>query len=114
MTDKQFKEKCKKNRQEKHKKLIAQKIVKTWSSYQEYLQSKEWLSLRKKKISQVGGSCQICNSRKEIRIHHRTYKRIFHEDLNDLTVLCNLCHELFHNRNNADEYIERKISEMQS
>lgn len=56
MTDKEFKNKCKQNRQNKHKLLL--KPIKKWKDYSEYLESIEWQKIRKKKFEQVGKSCQ--------------------------------------------------------
>lgn len=103
MTDEQFKRKCKKNRMNKFKQH------KKYNSYKEYLLSNEWHKLRIKKFKQVGYSCQICDANKNLQIHHRTYKRIFKEELNDLTVLCEDCHQLYNHRHNVEEYIEQQI-----
>lgn len=83
-----------------------------WSSYKEYLLSGEWDNLRKQKLRQVGSSCQICNSKKGLHIHHRTYARIFNERLNDLTVLCGDCHALFHQISWSEERIEEEVSKL--
>lgn len=46
--------------------------------------------------------CQVCNSTKKLRTHHRTYERHGYEHYlevikEDLTVLCDECHKKFHN-----------------
>jgi len=38
-----------------------------------------------------------------LHVHHRTYERVFHETLDDLCVLCEDCHELFHGKDGKDE-----------
>ncbi len=84
----------KKHKLEKAKNLKKHKIYKT---YNEYLLSKEWKRLRNIKLNQVGYRCQICNKKDvELHVHHRTYARIFHESLMDLTVLCKGCHSTYH------------------
>jgi hypothetical protein len=66
------------------------------SEYQSYLSSPEWRALRKEALANAGHRCQVCNSPKALQVHHRTYKNIFHEEPEDLTVLCRDCHALFH------------------
>ena len=66
--------------------------------YAEYLQTPAWKQKRIEKFQQVGYNCQLCNSDKKLQVHHKTYKNLRHEPLNDLTVLCAECHSLFHNK----------------
>ena len=42
--------------------------------------------------------CQLCNSNSHLDVHHRTYKHFKHEDPEDLTVLCRVCHTKMHDR----------------
>jgi len=66
--------------------------------YHEYLSSFQWKRLRKDKLQEAGGRCQLCNSSAQpLHVHHRTYDRVFHEELSDLIALCKPCHEKFHN-----------------
>jgi nucleoside 2-deoxyribosyltransferase len=65
--------------------------------YHDYLNSFQWKRLRKEKLHEAGGRCQLCNSSEQpIHVHHRTYDRVFHEELSDLIALCKPCHEKFH------------------
>jgi hypothetical protein len=64
--------------------------------YQEYLETPEWKTLRDQKLKQAQFRCQLCNSPKELNVHHRTYERRGIEELGDLIVLCRRCHEKFH------------------
>jgi len=41
-------------------------------------------------------SCQLCNSKDNLNVHHRTYERRGHELASDLIVLCKQCHKTFH------------------
>ena len=81
-------------------------------TYKEYLQSDTWKEKRKLKLSESGNSCQLCNSQINLHIHHRTYERIFKENLNDLTVLCQICHSRFHETIN--EILDREIKEFKT
>src|ERR1017187_326635 len=74
-----------------------QKTLKPIPSYAEYLQSPEWKVRRKKALQFAGYRCQICNSKEELNVHHRSYERIGHEHMGDLVTLCKNCHEIFHN-----------------
>lgn len=72
-------------------------------NYQEYLKSKHWKLLRDRfKASKLykGGICKLCGYNNDVNIHHKSYKRIGHERLNDLLVLCQSCHNQLHNRYN--------------
>lgn len=64
--------------------------------YQEYLKSDHWQSLRKRKLSHSKCRCAICGSTDRLEVHHLQYKNIFDVDLTDLRILCNRCHDLFH------------------
>lgn len=67
--------------------------------YHEYLQTLAWQARRKKKLKQAGNRCQICNTnQRRVDVHHRTYERRGYELDEDLTVLCEDCHALFHQR----------------
>ena len=64
--------------------------------YDKYLNSKAWKEIRKKCFAHFGCKCLFCdNDAKEV--HHRNYANIGKENvLTDLSVLCNDCHNRFH------------------
>lgn len=68
--------------------------------YKEYLKTEHWQEVRELKLQSVNYKCQICNSNKELSIHHRSYENLYDEQnhLEDLTVLCKECHGLYHDR----------------
>lgn len=66
--------------------------------YNDYLQSEAWRVRRKWKLEQADFRCQVCNAGGELHVHHRTYDRLGSERENDLTVLCQDCHGLFHGK----------------
>jgi len=73
-----------------------------WSSYQQYLESPHWKTLRSEAIERAGGTCQLCNSdRQPLHVHHRTYERIGCEDPGDLIVLCAEHHKQFHGKDGS-------------
>lgn len=65
-------------------------------NYHEYLRSDRWQEIRQRKLLEVDFRCQLCNSDRDLQLHHRTYERLGHEHMSDLTVLCATCHTLFH------------------
>ena len=66
--------------------------------YQEYLRSTQWSWLREQAMKRAGKRCQVCNGTTKLAAHHRTYERVYHEQVDDLTILCALCHGVFHGR----------------
>lgn len=64
--------------------------------YKEYLTTSHWQLVRSRALSAAGNRCQICNSDKQLNVHHRTYENRGNEKPSDVTVLCRMCHEKFH------------------
>jgi len=68
--------------------------------YEEYIQSEEWHKQREKVIRRFKGRCATCGKKfiKNLHIHHRTYYYDYgtEQELNNLTLLCKDCHDLFH------------------
>jgi hypothetical protein len=64
--------------------------------YPTYLQSPEWKARRDERVKAAGNRCQVCNRAEKLNVHHRTYERIGNEIPDDLIVLCEPCHKLFH------------------
>jgi hypothetical protein len=70
--------------------------------YYAYLESDQWKQRRLFMIRRAGYRCQICNGRRKLQVHHRTYERVGEERIDDLTVLCAECHKLFHRHRRID------------
>lgn len=65
--------------------------------YRDYLQTPEWQARRLKAMKRAGFRCQLCNAYgKRLNTHHRTYERRGKEYDSDLIVLCQDCHQIFH------------------
>ena len=66
--------------------------------YKNYLKSKHWISVKEKyKNSKLNKNCcYCCNSKKNLQLHHKTYKRLYKEKLTDLIYLCDKCHTQVH------------------
>src|SRR5438105_12217028 len=75
--------------------------------YPEYLKTPEWDEKRESVLDRDDYRCRLCNSDEKLQIHHRTYIRRGNEDLNDLTTLCESCHEHFHKKQSHDDIMGR-------
>ncbi len=62
------------------------------NKYKEYLLSDEWAAIRNDLYTVRGRNCERCGSDKNLQVHHKNYKNIFHEEPSDLEILCNGCH----------------------
>ena len=61
--------------------------------YHEYIQSEAWKERARAAKRRAKGRCQLCNSDQHLNAHHRTYERLGAELPEDITVLCDECHE---------------------
>lgn len=68
--------------------------------YADFLGTVYWFSVSTVAKDRAKRRCQICNRGGSIAAHHRTYEHHGKEHLfmEDLAVLCNLCHAMFHGR----------------
>lgn len=70
-----------------------------------YYQAREWFAICERVKERDGFRCVLCNSDKNLVVHHRTYKNFGNENLEDLVTLCLGCHKIFHdNRSNWTNY----------
>jgi 5-methylcytosine-specific restriction endonuclease McrA len=67
-------------------------------AYWAYLRTSHWSIVREKAVAILGTTCTNCGSTYRINVHHLTYDNLWHEYVNDLTVLCEPCHHLLHGR----------------
>ncbi len=69
-------------------------------SYRDYLKSDSWKTtkwlIKKNAKSQGKKKCQFCGSKKRLNVHHKTYKNIGMEQIDDLVLLCQPCHFTWH------------------
>lgn len=78
------------------------------AEYNRYIASKEWRERRKAALQRAEHRCQVCNSKQNLQVHHRTYSRFGNERDADLTVLCRRCHALFHDKGDASQKPPKK------
>lgn len=73
----------------------AREVLRDWGydSYDEYLRSSQWQSIRGRKLAAAGYKCECCGRRAE-EVHHRDYRPrvLAGEDLMPLVALCRTCH----------------------
>lgn len=61
-----------------------------------YITSQEWKKLRDNRLKIDNFCCVVCKNNKNLICHHITYERLYHEELTDLIILCNKCHNRIH------------------
>jgi hypothetical protein len=66
------------------------------STYEKYIRSAHWKAFCITVRAKRGIACERCGSTRNTQIHHKTYKRLFNELLEDVELLCNVCHEIQH------------------
>lgn len=64
--------------------------------YRKYLASKEWKDKANRRMEMDRFLCQDCGSAYNLVVHHLTYARRYHEDMEDLRTLCKKCHAAYH------------------
>jgi 5-methylcytosine-specific restriction endonuclease McrA len=64
--------------------------------YAEYLRSKTWRGVRRWKLERAGWKCERCGSTRQLQAHHKHYRSLGRERLDDLEVLCESCHKHHH------------------
>ncbi len=91
--DGKFKRKKKRRKKKKKPKHDPKSAWKT--KYYAYLKSDEWAKIRIE-ILNDRKCCERCGSKNKLVVHHKNYDNVFHEDPEDLELLCTDCHESEH------------------
>lgn len=66
--------------------------------YRTYIRSSEWYARRQMILDMALHRCMLCDSSKDLQVHHRTYARLGKEHPADLIALCDNCHARFHDK----------------
>ena len=95
--------KCRMIKEDKNREIALQKesnkVDKFISMpYKEYLETDHWKKTRAKALKKANYKCELCNSTKELNVHHKTYGNRGKEKPEDLIVLCHNCHAKFHDK----------------
>lgn len=64
--------------------------------YRLYLLTRHWRIARAKAIALADGKCSTCGDKYRLNVHHLTYAHLWHEYANDVSVLCETCHNMLH------------------
>ena len=64
--------------------------------YYDYINSPEWKERARKRMRMDRFQCSVCGTAKNLAVHHITYERLGHEDMDDLITLCKDCHAKVH------------------
>lgn len=77
-------------------------------TYRETLASPRWQQLKWRRIMRAGFACERCGLRyrglrvtgamRWFELHHRHYETVGHETIDDVLILCRLCHRIVHDR----------------
>jgi hypothetical protein len=67
-------------------------------NYHKYLQSEEWKIIRDKVVERDNGLCLYCKTKPAQEVHHKHYKTIYKESLDNLESVCSDCHRAIHKR----------------
>ena len=81
-----------------------------YASYQDYLQSPHWRSVKVRLLIKKPLCC-VCENNRADTLHHLTYTRIGTENDNDILLLCQNCHNIIHaelDRRYSDRTMEYK------
>lgn len=69
--------------------------------YEKHMRSPDWAAKRQERLGLDSHRCRTCHhdgSRYRLEVHHATYDRFGHEDVeNDLITLCSQCHDAITN-----------------
>ena len=71
-------------------------VKKEYSKYELYLHSEQWHLIKKWLFQIKGENCEICGTNHGLQIHHLTYENLYHENIEDLKILCKKCHSNIH------------------
>jgi 5-methylcytosine-specific restriction endonuclease McrA len=72
--------------------------MKNRAFYRTYLQSEAWRHKRRWVLFRDERQCQHCGSRTQLEVHHRHYRNLGREKLEDLITLCKTCHQQQHGK----------------
>lgn len=78
------------------------------SSYQQYLNTAEWMMRKLAILSERGSRCIDCRrTDKPVQLHHLSYERLGRELPEDLVILCAVCHG---KRHRGEKLIESHVT----
>lgn len=88
------------NKGEKRTIIKRAKLPLFTGTYHAYLRSPQWRFKRNQALKHYGRKCHVCKRRDNLQVHHKTYARLFQEEMKDLLVVCDGCHSNIHEGKN--------------
>ena len=87
------------------------------SFYEFYLRSDAWKSKRLQVLEQDNWKCLMCDAiesgryaKEDLQVHHRHYRNLGDEPLEDLSSICPECHDAITNVHRRRRYSDKKLS----
>lgn len=74
--------------------------------YNRYMNSYTWKLKRANRLAIDNYECQKCGSKKNLHVHHKTYKRFGNEKMKDLATVCQKCHAKIHKGGRLKEFLD--------
>lgn len=87
---------------------MNKKKIPSKTELKKYYKTKHWETVRKKRLSKDNCRCQNCG-KKATAVHHRNYKRLYNERMDDLISLCASCHIGKHTKKREDIKLKKYI-----
>lgn len=80
-------------------------------NYQAYISSRAWACslARLEELRLLGRRCRLCNRRRDLTVHHRTYVRFGPERPSDLPTLCCDGHAIVTQALRARRYLGKRL-----
>ncbi len=75
-----------------------------------YLKSKRWKALKLFKLKIAQNKCECCGSTTELHLHHIDYERLTEELIEDVVIVCSICHQKIHDKLGYDRVTKYPIS----
>jgi len=84
---------------EKLPSFAAPRIGKKYEQWKKYMKSSAWKNFKRRVYKARGNQCERCKTTQGVKhVHHLTYERLGAEELTDVAILCEECHDWVHRR----------------
>lgn len=80
------------------KRIVCKDTKEVVKNYNDYLRTRHWRKIRIKTAEKNNYHCELCEKEVKVgfHIHHKTYRNLGNENLEDLMFLCENCHQNLH------------------
>jgi len=109
--DKEFKKRKKPKKHKRKKKRVELDIrqfgkKRLQIKYKNYIKSKWWNERKRLYYEKYKQKCAACGSRRNIGLHHISYKNLGYERDEDLVALCWRCHGSYHDIHGTEDMVD--------